>query len=457
MGLFSKQESAVHPERKVSPTKSILLIFLVIILIGAFLLMLPISSANSCYTSFVTALFTSTSATCVTGLTVVDTLSYWSRFGQIVILLLIQCGGLGFMAFATVFSLVLHRRISLRERLIMTQAFSINEISGIVRLTQHILLRTFLFEGIGALLLATRFIPEYGFGEGLFKSVFHSVSAFCNAGFDIIGVSSEHIGSFSKYIADPVVCLTVISLMILGGLGFFVWEDVLNRQSVRSFSLHTKLVLITTSVLILSGTALFLLFEYGNENTIGSLPFWQKLMAALFQSSTTRTAGFFTISQQGMTTSSKVLSTFLMFIGGSPGSTAGGIKTVTLAVLVLTAFSVMRGRAEVTAFERRIPPQTVFKAVTVMIVAAFLTAVVAIIIALTNNINMINAMFESVSAFSTTGISTGITASLNTFSQITLILLMYFGRVGLLTLSIALVAKRKPSKISYTEGKLIIG
>ncbi len=457
MGLFPKQKGMAHLERNVSPTKIILGVFLAIILTGALLLMLPLSSSTAKSTDFLTALFTSTSATCVTGLIVVDTLSHWSRFGQVVILLLIQCGGLGFMAFATVFSLVLHRKISLKERLIMSQSFSGDGLSGVVRLTQHILIRTFIFEICGALILSTRFIPEYGLGEGLFMSIFHAVSAFCNAGFDIIGVSADHIGSMSKYVGDPVICLTLPALMILGGLGFFVWEDVLGKKKLSKFNFHTKLVLLTTTALLLGGTFLFLLFEYDNAATIGNLSFSNKLLASFFQASTTRTAGFCTFSQHNMSSSSKILSIFLMFIGGSPGSTAGGIKTVTLAVLILTAFSIMRGRAEITAFERRISPQTIFKAITVMIAAAFLAASASIMIAQTNNIDMINAVFESVSAFSTTGLSTGITSQLNTVSQITLILLMYLGRVGLLTLSIGLIAKRKPSKISYTEGKLIIG
>lgn len=457
MGLFDTTEREIKHEHRVSPTKIILVVFLVIIFLGTFLLMLPIASKSSKPCDFLTALFTSTSATCVTGLVVVDTLSHWTRFGQIVILLLIQCGGLGFMAFATVFSLVVHRRISLRERLIMTQSFSVDEISGVVRLAQHILKRTLIAEGVGAVLLAIRFIPDYGFGEGIFKSIFHAVSAFCNAGFDILGIGNGHIGSMSKYVSDPLVCLTLVSLMVFGGLGFFVWEDIRDKKGFKSYNLHTKLVIITTATLLVTGTGLFMLFEYSNGATFGGMNLGEKLLASLFQASTVRTAGYYTFSQHSMTMSSKILSIFLMFIGGSPGSTAGGIKTVTFAVLVITSISVMRGRDEVTMFERKVPPYTVLKAVTVMMVAAGLISIGSIIVAQTDGVNMTDAIFECVSAFSTTGLTTGITPLLNPVSKMVLICLMYFGRVGLLTISIGLLAKKNPSRISYPDGKTIIG
>lgn len=457
MGLFDTRENGSRHEARISPTKMILGVFAVIIFIGAVLLMLPVATASGEHVDFLTALFTSTSATCVTGLVAVDTLSYWTKFGQIIILVLIQCGGLGFMAFATVFSLAVHRRISLRERLIMTQSFSVDELSGVVRLARYILIRTLVAECIGTALLAIRFVPEYGVGEGLFKSVFHSVSAFCNAGFDIIGLSSDHIGSMSKYASDPLVCLTLVGLMVAGGLGFFVWGEIRSKKSFHSYSLHTKLVLIMTAALLITGTTLFMMFEFSNAETVGDMSFGGKLLSSLFQASTARTAGYYTFSQQGMTTSSKLVTVALMFIGGSPGSTAGGIKTVTFAVLVMTAVSVMRGKGEVTLFERRVPTYTILKSIAVFMVAAFFVSVASIIIVLGDGINMIDALFECVSAFSTTGLSTGITAGLNPLSKSVLILLMYLGRVGLLTVSIGLLAQKSPSKISYPEGKTIIG
>lgn len=444
-------------EKRVSPTKVIILAFVFIIFLGACFLMLPAANKSGLRGDFITALFTATSATCVTGLVVTDTLSHWTRFGQVVIMILIQCGGLGFMAFATVFSLIVNRRISLRERLIMTQSFSVDEISGVVRLAKHILFRTLIAEGIGAVILSIRFVPQFGLGEGLFKSVFHAVSAFCNAGFDVIGICSGHIGSMSQYIGDPLVCLTLVSLMVFGGLGFLVWEDLRIKKRFSALGLHTKLVIIMTASLLTWGTVMFMLLEYSNPATIGNLNFFEKLLASLFQSATSRTAGFYTFSQSGMTVSSKMVSVILMFIGGSPGSTAGGIKTVTLAVILITSACVMRGKSEVTAFERKIPVGSILKAVAVVTVALFIAIIASVILVIFDGVSMMDAVFECVSAFSTTGLSTGITPNLSAVSKMTLIVLMYFGRVGLLTMSIGLSVGKRRSKIGYADGKVIIG
>ncbi len=457
MDSFSNVLGSVGAEKKISPTKVIILAFVFIIFLGACMLMLPAANKSGLRGDFITALFTATSATCVTGLTVADTFRHWTRFGQVVIMLLIQCGGLGFMAFATVFSLIVNRRISLRERLIMTQSFSVDEISGVVRLAKHILFRTLLAEGIGTVVLSLRFVPQYGLGEGLFKSVFHAVSAFCNAGFDVIGVCRGHIGSISQYAEDPLVCLTLITLMVFGGLGFLVWEDLRVKKRFSALNLHTKLVMIMTGALLIWGTAMFMILEYSNPATIGNMNFFEKILASLFQSATTRTAGFYSFSQGGMTVSSKMVSVILMFIGGSPGSTAGGIKTVTLAVLLITSACVMRGKSEITAFERKIPTESILKAVAVVTVALFIVIIGSVILVIFDDVSMMDAVFECVSAFSTTGLSTGITPRLCNISKITLILLMYFGRVGLLTMSIGLLVRKKRSKIGYADGKVIIG
>ncbi len=457
MGKIFNLKKTISPVKKISPTKTVLFVFFSIILVGALLLMLPISSSDGSSTGFLTALFTSTSATCVTGLSVVDTLSHWSRFGHTVILILIQCGGLGFMAFATIFSLLVRRRISLRERLVIAQLFSDDGLSGLVSLTKRIILTTLFFELTGALILTTRFIPEYGVGEGIFKSIFHSVSAFCNAGFDLFGIANGYPGSLCKYINDPLVLITLSLLIIIGGVGFFVWDDIAKNKSPRHLSFHTKLVLCTTICLLFAGTALFLMFEYSNPATIGNLSFSDKLLASFFQSTTTRTAGFYSFSQSDMTSSSKLLSIFLMFIGGSPSSTAGGIKTITLAVLIITAVSTVRNRAEISVFGRRISVSSIIKSVTLIVLSLFVTLVASIILATTNGLDMIDALFNSVSAFATVGLNTSSIANLNLFSKVILILLMYFGRVGILTFSIAFIAKRKPSKISYPDGKIIIG
>ena len=452
MGLFSENSIKAEINRRISPTKLILGVFLMIILLGTLLLMLPQASAAGKGTDFITALFTATSATCITGLSVVDTLSHWSGFGEVVILVLIQCGGLGFMVFATIFSIAVKRRISLRERIIMIQTFSVDEISGIVRLARNIFRRTFVFELLGATLLSVRFIPQFGIGKGIYKGIFHAVSAFCNAGFDILGKTSV-----MEYSGDPIVLITLATLSIFGGLGFFVWEDVREKKSFRACGLHTKLVLITTAAIIVLGTALFTIFEYQNPATMGDSGFLGKLLSSFFQTSTSRTMGFYSIQQAEMTSSSKLLTLLIMFIGGSSGSTAGGIKTVTFAVLCLSALSIMRGKEEVTAFGRRISVYAIMKSIAVTIVAVFLILVGAIIISISGSVDMFDAVFECVSAFSTTGLTMGITSQLNAISKIVLVILMYLGRVGLLTLSLGILIGRKKTKISHPEGKTISG
>ncbi len=446
-----------YRKKSISPTKVILSAFALIILFGAILLMLPVSTAERGHADFLTALFTATSATCVTGLSVVDTASYWSTFGQTVILILIQCGGLGFMTFATVFSLMIHRRISVSERIVMSQAISIDSLSGIVGLTKRIVLITAIAEGIGAALLAIRFIPEFGFGNGLFRSIFHAVSSFCNAGFDIMGIKNGSAGSMSEYAEDPIVSLTLVALMVFGGLGFFVWEDIRRKKRFGALSLHSKLVLTATVWLLALGTAGFLIFEFSNPGTIGEMSLTSKLCASLFQSATCRTAGFYTIPQGDMTISSRLLSIALMFIGGSPGSTAGGVKTTTVAVLILTSLCVMKGKNETEAFSRKISYDTIYKCVALFFCGIVLSAAGTFLLERVDGVNAIDAMFECVSAISTTGLSVGITTSLSDASKIILIVFMYFGRVGLLTVSLGILGREKKRKISYPEGKILIG
>ncbi|MEG2939605.1 MAG: potassium transporter TrkG, partial [Oscillospiraceae bacterium] len=323
--------------------------------------MLPIATREGLHTDWLTALFTATSATCVTGLVVVDTYSHWTAFGQAVVLLLIQCGGLGFMTLAATFSFLVRRTITLRERLIMTQSLNINDISGIVRLTRHVLVGTIFCELSGAIILSIRFSGEFGWIGGIIKGIFHSVSAFCNAGFDLMG-ENVPFSNLTGYVSDPIVNITIMSLIIVGGLGFFVWEDIYRKRRFRDLSLHTKLVLTITASLLIGGSILVFAFEYTNPGTLGELPMHGKVLASMFQSTTTRTAGFNTIDQGALTLPSKILSMILMFIGGSSGSTAGGIKTVTFGVLMLTAFAVMRGKNDVTAFSRRIATRAILNA-----------------------------------------------------------------------------------------------
>ena len=433
-----------------SPAKSILATFAVIILAGTFLLMLPQASASGDWTDFTTAFFTATSAACVTGLSVVDALAGWTRFGHIVILLLVQIGGLGFIVFATAFASVLNHRATLRERLAISQSLSVDSMHGIVHLAKKIVFRSLLMELAGAMLLSVRLVPLCGFGEGLFMSIFHSVSAFCNAGIDILGAN---VGGLSAFATDPLVCLTLVALMVTGGLGFFVWEDIGKRR----FSLHTKLTLVCTLVLLISGAIFFMVFEWGNLQTMGNFDFWEKLLASFFQSATCRSAGFCMLPQSEMTFLSKGMMMLLMFIGGSPGSTAGGVKTVTVAVCLLAADSAMRGKREVAAFGRKISHTTVYRCICIVFIGISLVLFSTVLISLINTGPVQKVLFECVAAFSTAGISAGITAELNDASRLILLVLMYFGRVGILTVGLSLTEDRQQPKIEYPEGKILIG
>lgn len=443
--------------RNLSPTRVLIFGFLALILLGTALLMLPISTRDGQETDLLTALFTATSASCVTGLVVVDTYTHWTPFGQCVVLFLIQCGGLGFMSLAAIFSFLLRRTITLRERLIMTQSMNINDLSGVVRLTRHVLIGTFFCEFFGAVILAIRFSGEFGWRGGIAKGIFHSVSAFCNAGFDLMGEDVPFC-NLTAYVSDPIVNITIMALIIVGGLGFFVWEDIYHKRQFREFTLHTKLVLTITATLLIGGTLMFLIFEYNNPGTLGNLPPQGKLFGAMFQATTTRTAGFNTIDQAAMTLPSKMLSMLLMFIGGSSGSTAGGIKTVTFGLLILTAVSVMRGKNEVTAFQRKINVRAILSALALTMTAIVLILTATLIISSVQPLPLIDVMNEAVSAFGTVGLTNGITTQLESVSQMVIIALMFFGRVGILTISLGLLMKgHTKNKIRFPEGKVLIG
>lgn len=445
--------------RALRPAAVMALGFATIILLGALLLRLPIAARDYTVTPFLTALFTATSATCVTGLVVVDTAVHWSGFGQTVILLLIQVGGLGFMTIASVASFLLGRRITLRERMVMSAGLNLTDNAGIVRLTRRVLLGTFVFEGMGALILFCRFAPQFGVWRGIKMGVFHAVSAFCNAGFDLMGTANAPFASMTDYVSDPVVNLTLMALVVLGGLGFFVWSDLLdNRMRLRRLHLHTKLVLTTTAVLLTIGFLTTLLFEWSNPDTLGSLRTGDKLLAAAFQSVTLRTAGFNTIDQSALSGSSQALASALMLIGGSPGSTAGGIKTVTAAILLLTALSALRGRTRVAAFERTIAPRSVMNAVTMLTVGVMFSLIGACAISFWETAPFRECLFEAVSAFGTVGLSMGLTPTLGTASRVVLMSLMYLGRVGVLTLGVSVLMRhREPPKMTYPEGRVIVG
>lgn len=432
--------------------------FLIIILTGAVLLTLPVSARSGESTDFLDALFTATSATCVTGLVTVGTATHWSGFGQVVILLLIQIGGLGFMSLASIASFLTRRTITLRERMVMSAGLNLTENAGIVRLTRRVLLGTFAFEGAGAVLLATRFIPRVGLWQGIKMGVFHSVSAFCNAGFDLVGTPENPFASLTDYADDLIVNLTIMALIVIGGLGFFVWGDIWDKRRFRRLRLHTKLVLVTTTLLLCAGFVLTLLFEWSNPQTLGAMPTQDKLLAAAFQSVTLRTAGFNTIDQAALTGPSQAVACLLMMIGGSPGSTAGGIKTVTAAVLVLSAISALRGRTTVSAFGRTIVSRSIMNAVTMMIVGGTLSLTGACVISYMESAPFGACLFEAVSAFATVGLSMGLTPTLHTLSHLILILLMYLGRVGVLTLGVAVLMRhREPPKMQYPDADVMVG
>lgn len=441
-----------------SNTQIIALGFMLIILVGSLLLSLPVATRSGQAVNYLDALFTATTATCVTGLVVHDTFTQWSLFGQIVILVLIQIGGLGFMSIATLFSLMLRRTISYKERMVISESISVEQTSGVVRMIQHVLLGTIMFEGIGAMILAVRFIPDFGFANGVYKGVFHAVSAFCNAGLDLMG-EAEPYSSLMGYQGDWIVNLTVMSLIIIGGLGFYVWEDIYHCKNWRDLHLHSKIVILMSIVLIFGGALLIFLMEFSNPGTLAPLPWHSKILASLFQAVSPRTAGFNTLDLTRLTTASTFVIMLLMFIGGAPGSTAGGIKITTLGMLIFTAISTMRGTPDVNAFHRRMEVQAIRRAVTIVLIALGVVSLGVIILSVCEPRLMFrDIVFEVISAFGTVGLSMGITPMLGTMSKLTLIVLMYFGRVGVLTIMLSLTMKGLGSRnmLRYPKGKILV-
>ena len=443
--------------RALSATKIIAIVFAVIILTGALLLSLPAASRNGVSCGFRPALFTATSATCVTGLVLYDTWSQWSGFGQIVIISLIQIGGLGFMSAATLFVFFLRRRIGLKQRLLMAQALSVSDMDGVVRLQKTVLVGSFSIEAIGALVLTLRFWPEYGFLTALKWGAFHAISAFCNAGFDIFGCITPG-ASLIEFQSDPVVLLTLGALVVVGGLGFLVWEEIASKRSFRKFSVYTRLVLMTTLSLLLAGWVLICILEWNNPATLGPMSFGDKLLNGLFQSITLRTAGFAAVDQAALTDGGKAASMVLMLIGGSSGSTAGGLKTVTFIVLVLFLATRARGRSTVSIFKRTIPQGQVLDAMTIACIMIILAMFGGIFISATSPIGFTDALYEAVSALATVGLTAGATGSLSIPAQILIIIYMYFGRVGVLTISLGfLMGDKAEERFRYAETNLLIG
>ncbi len=442
---------------KLTYTQVIVLSFFCLILIGALLLSLPLSSRTREWTPFIDALFTATTASCVTGLVVVDTYTHWSLFGQVIQLVLIQIGGLGVMTCISLIALFLKRRLSLGERRLIMQAAGSLQIGGIVKLLRRILIGTALAEGVGALLLALVFCPKMGFWAGLWNAVFHAVSAFCNAGIDLMGRYEPFSSLTTETLRfSPVVILTLMALIIIGGIGFIVWTDIARHKlNFRKYEVHSKIVLVTTGLLILGGALLFFIFEY-NHTLAGFSP-WQKLLTSLFQAVTPRTAGFNSVPLDQLSEPGKVLSALLMFIGGSPGSTAGGIKTTTFAVLLLSAFAACRRYGGVTVFRRRLDDKTIVQASAITTVYTLVLFAAVLIIDATEPFTFIEVLFEAVSAIGTVGLSLGITPLLSTVSKIILILLMFMGRVGGLSLMLVLAERRINVKIDRPATQILIG
>lgn len=432
--------------------------FAALILLGTLLLMLPFASADGQSTGLLDSLFTATSATCVTGLITVDTGIHWSFFGQSVILVLIQLGGLGFMTIITMVSILLHRRIGLSERLIMVSTLNLNDMDGVVRVVRHAFIGTFLMEGAAALILMSRFIPQFGVPGGVWRGIFHAVSGFCNAGFDLMGGRFGAYTSLEGYNNDPLVLGVLTILVVVGGLGFFVWEDILRAKSWKRLSLYSRMVLSITAFLLLGGAVFYFCVEYHNPATLGSMTIGQKALNALFQSVTLRTAGFAAFDQGGLRDSSMALSCVLMLIGGSSGSTAGGLKTVTAAVLLLGLRTTLAGREQVTIGGRAISLRKVMNAMTLALILLFLFLTGSIVISLAEGVPYLQAAFETASALGTVGVTAGITPGLSVFSKVLLTCLMYLGRIGVLAFSIAfLIRGTYSAKIKYPNLDILIG
>ncbi|RKM58031.1 potassium transporter TrkH [Butyrivibrio sp. X503] len=451
--------------KKLSPTHIIPASFLLTIIIGAVLLTLPFSSADGTFTDFLTALFTATTSVCVTGLVVVDTFAHWSFFGQLIILILVQMGGLGMIAMASMLMLITHKKFSLGDRLLLQDSFNLSSGTKLLKFLTRVIKGTFITEGIGAVLYSTVFIPQFGVLKGLWISIFNAVSAFCNAGMDVIGPNS-----LMNYRSNPTVMIVTMLLIVLGGLGFVVWFDILHVikeaflkrfspiTAIKRLSEHSKLVLCFTLTLIFGGMIIFLLTEWNNSETIGSLSLGGKLVNSLFESITLRTAGFTTVPQEGLSVASCLVSYIFMFIGGSPVGTAGGVKTVTVFLLFMNVRSYVRKENENVIFNRRVSVDSMRKAAAVVFVSLFATLILTILLSMVNPVPMEDALFEVVSACGTVGLSRGLTSSLNVAGRIIIIIAMFLGRTGPISM-VAFFSRAGSSKnnIKYSDGVFYVG
>ena len=438
-------------QNKLSSFQIIILGFAGVIVLGALLLMLPISTQNGAVTPFSKTLFTATPAVCVTGLVVFDTASYWSGFGQLIILIMIQIGGLGVISVASFLSMLAGRKISLMQRQTMQNALSAPQMGGIVKLTRFIFLVSFAIEGIGALLLMPVFMTKYGI-RGIWMAVFHSVSAFCNAGFDLMGNQTGQYSSLTSFAGSGYVTLVICLLIMIGGIGFLTWKDIaVKKTRFKEYSMQTKVILVTTAILIVIPAVFFFFSDFANE------PLKDRICMSVFQAVTPRTAGFNTADLNKMSDAGRSVMMLLMLIGGSPGSTAGGMKTTTIAVLFANAIAVFRKRQNANCYGRRIDDSTVKNASAILFMYVFFSMLSAIIISITDGISMQMGMFETFSAIGTVGLTLGITPTLSAVSRFVLILLMFFGRVGGLTIIYAAFSQKDASTLKYPMENITVG
>lgn len=449
---------------KFSTTRIIAIGFFAAIILGTLLLSLPISTRDRSVTPLIDALFTATTSICVTGLTTVNTLEHWSLFGKGVILFLIQFGGLGVVTFSTTILLMIGRRITLNERLLIQDAYNLDTLRGLVKLTKKIIKGTLLVEAVGALFYMIQFVPEFGFFEGIGKSIFVSISAFCNAGMDVIGSSS-----LVPYVDNGLINIVTMILIIAGGIGYPVWWDILRiikktikkeitiKNIFRKLELHTKIVLSVTAFLIFFGAILIFMFEYNNPDTIGNLPMGDKMLSSLFQSVTTRTAGFFTVPQENLTDASSFLSLILMFIGGSPSGTAGGVKTVTVAMIIFATISILRNKKDVEVFKRKLSDFYIKKALSVIMINLFVLMCTIVALTIVENGNFMDIVFEGTSALATVGLSRNFTGSLSTLGKLIIVITMYLGRIGPITMALAFSMKKNKGTRTLPEEKILVG
>lgn len=447
-------------KKRMSPTNVIIFGFLALILLGTLLLVMPFSSAKNEFTNPLDALFTATSASCVTGLITVDTGVYWSAFGKGVIILLIQVGGLGFMSLAMVFSALLKRRVSPREQLLFTQSMNLDPYSDLATFAHRVTAFAFTAEGLGAMLLSFRFIPQFGFLKGLVYSIFHSVSAFCNAGFDILGGEFGEFQSVAHYADDLYVMLVLSALILAGGLGFLVWDDIFRWfKSRERISAYSRIILTVSAVLVLGGTAVIAVSEWSNEALLGSGNAGTKILRSLFQSVTLRTAGFAAVDQAALGEGTRLFSMILMFIGGNSGSTAGGIKVSTLAIVGASTVSIIRGERETVMRRRRIDNDTVRRAYALFAIGITVVAISGFALSAFEGVSLGDSFFEVFSAFGTVGITVGITPTLSVFGKLLIICLMFFGRIGITSVMYAVMVRtnREKPPISYPRMGMPVG